>query len=243
MTRRDLHVGVFNVKFSVRRILTKSENFRYDGLTHATEGFLMRFLQGLVLVLALFVVSRIFANGTGYSSHPIPEAERMINIEAIGITSDNGGLGIQGRYTHRLNTDLTLDGGLGISGGDRESRVFVGADYMLFPDYEMQPRFSLKGAYTLSNEFDSTTHNWSIAPTVSKGLSIWDQEIYPFLAVPVGLQLISEGKKYETTITASLGATAPLMIENAEKLFVNAEINIDLKDSYTGFFTGLGYQF
>jgi hypothetical protein len=203
----------------------------------------MKFLQGLLLVLDLFVVSRVFAYGTGYSTHPIPEEQRMINIEAMGIVSDNGGLGIQGRYTHRLNTDLTLDGGLGISGGDRENRIFVGADYMLFPDYESQPRLSLKGSYILSEEFGTSTNNFSISPTVSKGLSMWDQEIYPFLAVPVGLQLVSEGNKYETTIGASLGATAPLMLENAEKLFLNAEVNIDLKDSYTAFFTGIGYQF
>ena len=40
-------------------------------------------------------------------------------------------MGVQVRYTQKLNK-IRMDGGLGIAGGDRSSRMFVGADYEIF---------------------------------------------------------------------------------------------------------------
>lgn len=196
-----------------------------------------KFLVGLA---AMFLgASTAFGYGVGFSSYPLMVDGKMAGAEMTGITSDEGGVGLQGRYTQRLTQGLTLDAGAGFSGGERSNRIFVGADYELFPDYMNQPRISLKTTWTNAEEFDSRRNIIGVAPIVSKGFSFWGKEGYPFFSMPVSLNLDSDTRQYETMIGANVGIMGNLPIDGYRDIVGKVEGMVDIKDSYTGIFLGL----
>jgi len=165
----------------------------------------------------------------------------MISTEFTGILSNGGGMGLQARYTQKINNQLKFDTGLGIGGGERNSRLFAGLDYEIFPDYQNQPRFSLKASYENAKEFNNRYNIFSIAPTISKGFSFWGKEAYPFFTLPVGISLNENSKKYETIINASFGWTGKLPIKGYDHLTTSVEASLNLKNSWGGVFVGLSY--
>lgn len=201
----------------------------------------MKNLKGILLSACFVLSSSVFAYGIGYSSYPLSQKMKMVSAEATGILSDAKGVGIQGRYTQRLSRKTIVDGGVGISGGDRTTRLFVGADYEIFPDYRNQPRFSMKANLERAKEFEIARNNLSLSPTVSKGFSFWGREAYPFVALPVGLSLDGDSSTYKTQISAAMGISGKLPIEGYDHLSGNIETNIDLKNSYTAFFVGVSF--
>ena len=182
------------------------------------------------------------AYGIGLSSFPLAAKTRMVSAEATGIVSHGAGAGIQARYTQNLNVGTTLDLGVGLSSGERSKRIFAGMDYELFPDYERQPRASIKATIANANEFGQTHNIFTIAPTFSKGFSFWGREGFPYLAVPYGVSLNSDRNTYVTTLDLAVGANAPMkFIEGYEKLIGNIEITAGLKNSFTAIFMGVSY--
>lgn len=195
-----------------------------------------------VVLILLFVFSLpAWSYGTGYSSFPLMKQAKLISAEMTGITSDDGGIGMQGRYTQKVTPEMTIDGGIGMSGGDRDSRIFVGADYEMFPDYEYQPRISIKAGFENAKEFKTRNNIISVSPTISKGLVVRGHEIYPYFSVPLAIRLNSDSKQYSTTINASAGATTQLPFEGYRKWMASLEATVDVKDSFTGFFAGLTF--
>ncbi|MAW07475.1 MAG: hypothetical protein CME61_04250 [Halobacteriovoraceae bacterium] len=197
----------------------------------------------LTLILGGLMSTQVWAYGVGQSTHPMAINDRLLATEFTGILSDGTGMGVQVRYTQKLNKKIRMDGGLGIAGGDRSSRMFVGADYEIFPDYEKQPRVSVKLGYENASEFGNRINSFSITPTASKGFSFWGKEGYPFVAVPISVGLNSSNRTYETSLGLTGGWTGkvPLKIESLSKLTASAELNLGLKDTYTGVFVGLSY--
>lgn len=196
----------------------------------------------LVGIGAMFLgASTAFGYGVGFSSYPLMEGGHMAGAEMTGITSDRGGVGVQARYTNRLTQPLTLDAGAGFSGGERSNRIFVGADYELFPDYMNQPRISVKTTWTNAEEFDSRRNIIGVAPIVSKGFSFWGTEGFPFFSIPVSLNLDSDTRQYETMIGTSVGIMGNLPIEGYREIIGKVEGMVDIKDSYTGIFLGLSF--
>jgi hypothetical protein len=195
----------------------------------------------LITATTLFASANLWAYGVGVSTYPMSPEKKVLTAEATGIVSSKGGVGLQARYTQRITNELTADAGLGISGGERSSRFFAGADYELLPDYQNQPRVSLKGIFESASEFDARNNIIAVAPTVSKGLDMWGQEVYPFAALPYGVGLNSDTKTYETTLNASLGAISKMPIEGYENLTASVEATINLKDSWSGIFFGVTY--
>lgn len=194
-----------------------------------------------VLTLALFSSPLIASLGTGISSYPLMLDKSMLSAEFTGVTSTGGGVGMQARYTHKLASVLVLDGGIGIAGGERENRLFLGADFEIFPDYRNQPRFSVKGTYSNAKEFGNRQNNISFAPTVSKGFSFWGEEAYPFVALPYGIGLNSKENTYQTFANLNVGIAGPVPIDNYRHLTASFEVNVGLKDSYSGIFFGISY--
>ncbi len=191
---------------------------------------------------ALALVSTsAFGYGVGFSTYPLMVEQKMVGAEMTGISSDKGGVGVQARYTQRMTQSITLDAGAGISGGDRSNRIFAGVDYEMFPDYMNQPRISLKTTWTNAEEFDSRRNIIGVAPTVSKGFSFWGKEGYPFVSLPVSLNLDSDTKQYETMIGANFGILGNLPIEGYRDIIGKVEGMVDIKDSYTGIFLGLSF--
>lgn len=183
------------------------------------------------------------AYGTGYSSFPLEVEKKFISAEFTGITSTGGGIGMQARYTHKLNEKGMIDAGLGISGGERSARLFAGYDVELFPDYENQPRTSIKAFIENSKEFNDRRNILGVAPTVSKGFSFWGKEAFPYISLPYGISLNGTNNSYSTTLSANLGVSGviPADVGAEKQLTANAEAIIGLKDSFSGAFFGVAY--
>lgn len=195
----------------------------------------------LLFIAGMLTTSQAFAYGIGQSTYPMLEKQHMLATEITGITSTGGGVGMQARYTRKMAKQLVLDGGVGIGSGDRSNRVFVGADWEIFPDYMNQPRFSVKTTLENAKEFKNRRNILTVAPTISKGFSFWGREAFPFVAIPFGVQLINETKQYETIANLNLGILGKLPIEAMKKFTASAEATVGIKDSYTGVFLGLSY--
>lgn len=201
----------------------------------------MNKLLPFIALIGLFLPVKTLAYGTGYVTYPLMPMKRIISTEFTGIASNGGGIGVQGRFTQKLNEKMILDAGIGMAGGERDSRFFVGADYELFPDYMKQPRVSVKVNYENAKEFDVRRNIFTIAPTVSKGFSFWGNEAYPFFSLPIGMNLNGDTKTYESQVNANLGITGNLPIEGYRNLMGSFETTIDVKDSFTAFFVGISY--
>lgn len=207
----------------------------------------MKKLNGLTLIaiiLSVGLMNSAFGYGTGISTFPLEQDKKVLSAEATGIVSDGGGVGLQARYTQKLNEVSTIDAGLGISSGERSARLFAGYDYELFPDYDIQPRTSIKAFVENSKEFGTRRNIIGLAPTVSKGFSFWGQEAFPYLSIPYGISLDGKKNSYETTLSANAGITGLVSSEylsTNRPITANAEIIIGLKDSFTAVFIGFGY--
>ena len=96
----------------------------------------MKYAKLSILFLNLLITSNLWAAlGSGWSTYPMLIDNSFLSTELVGDLSNDGGVGFQGRYTHKVNKSTVIDGGLGFSGGQRSGRIFAGVDYELFPDY------------------------------------------------------------------------------------------------------------
>jgi len=200
-------------------------------------------ILGLTLVLSLGA-SNAFGYGMGISTFPLEVEKKVLSAELTGIVSNGAGLGLQARYTQKINEFSAVDAGLGIAGGERSARLFAGYDYELFPDYENQPRTSIKAFLENSKEFGTRRNILGVAPTVSKGFSFWGNEAFPYISLPYGISLDGSKNAYQTTISANIGITGIIPAEklgSSRPITANAEAIVGLKDSFSAIFVGLGY--
>lgn len=195
------------------------------------------------IAMTFSLSQRAHAYGTGLSSFPLEVETKLLSAEFTGITSTGGGVGMQARYTQKLNEKGTVDAGLGISGGERSARLFAGYDVELFPDYENQPRTSIKAFVENSKEFNARRNILGIAPTVSKGFTFWGKEAFPYISLPYGISLNGNSNSYNTTLSANLGVSGviPADVGPEKQLTANAEAIVSLKNSFSGIFVGLAY--
>lgn len=200
-------------------------------------------MKTILSLLTLIVSAESFAYGLGVSTHPFEIDKKVITTQATGTMANNNGTGagIQARYYQRLTQELNLDGGFGVSNSTQERNLFFGTDYVLFPEYQNQPRVSLKGLISNSKEENLNRNNLGLAPTVSKGFVIRDREIYPFIAVPMNVSLESKENQYKGTAALAFGATGNLPIQGLEKLTASVEANLNLKNTYNSAYLGVSY--
>lgn len=199
-------------------------------------------MKKIISFIALSLMSTsAFSYGVGQITHPIKTNGHMISAEFTGIMTNGSGVGMQGRYTRKINEKLRVDGGAGVGAGDRTIRLFSGASYELFPDFANQPKFDLKAGFEIGSEFGNTVTTLSMTPIASKGLNLWGVEGYPFVALPIGIGLNSDTKTYETMYSITAGWTGKIPVKQMDKFTASVEMNIGLKDTYTGMFLGLAY--
>jgi hypothetical protein len=200
-------------------------------------------MKKISLIAALMALgsSSAFALGMGQSTYPLLTAKKFLSTEITGVTSDGGGLGVQGRYTYKVNKAVTVDGGFGVAAGERPSRIFAGADYELYPDYMRQPKVSFKGQFESAKEFGQGKTELTIAPTVSKGFVFWGHEAYPYIATPVGFKLNSDDSTYKSTMSVNLGINGNLPFQGYRHLTGTLEAKLGVKNSYTGVVAGVAF--
>lgn len=197
----------------------------------------------LLTMLAVLAPSLTFAYGIGYASYPIQDNKLFLSPEFTALLSEGGGAGVQGRLTYKPNQPFIVEGGFGAGTGDHSIRLFTGADYEIFPDYQKQPRLSIKGYYEYAREFKKGINIIGIAPILSKGFNFWGHEAFPYLSIPFALGLHDSSKTYRSRINLSFGITGkiPKEIQGAQNWIGNIETTFNIKDSYGGFLFSLGY--
>lgn len=191
-------------------------------------------MKSLIVVFGLLAASKLYAYGNGYTSAPMISKKKLVSAELTGVTSTGGGVGVQARYTQKVNSDLTFDAGIGMAGGELNNRIFVGADYLIFPDYQNQPRVSLKATFNNAREFNDRRNIVGIAPNFSKGFSFWGHEAFPYVAVPVNLNLNSGNNTYQTAIAAQVGMIGKIPVQGYEHLSMAVEGTVKIKDHHSG---------
>lgn len=201
----------------------------------------MKKIKIITALSGILLTSNAWSLGMGVSSYPMLSGKKLITSEFTGITSEGGGIGLQARYTQKLNKKMTLDAGIGISGGEHANRFFTGVDFELYPDYARQPKVSLRTSIEVANEFHQGRTKLGLAPTVSKGFSFWGKEAYPYIALPIGVSLNGDSKTYQSTFTANLGINGNLPISGYKHLQANSELQLNIKDSYTSLVFGVSY--
>ena len=198
-------------------------------------------MKKLVACAAMLMSAGAMAYGTGQSSFPMSTGKKLISTEFTGITSDDGGVGAQVRYTQKLNNLVTFDAGLGIGGGDRSQRLFVGADYELYPDYLNQPKISVRTSILRAEEFEATKTQFAIAPTLSKGFVFWGEEAFPYVSIPLGLNLNSENNTYDSMLSLNVGINGRLPIEGYRHLNGSLELQAGIQNSFTALVAGINF--
>ena len=194
------------------------------------------------LILGLLLLStKALASGMGWSMYPLLTDKKMLSAEMVGDFSAGGGIGFQARYTQRLNSQSTIDGGIGYTSGERAGKIFLGYDYEFFPDYAKQPRISLKGQYSNGKEFNERVNRIHVAPMVSKGFNFWGHEGFPYLAIPMGVNLNSASKTYGWYSQVNVGITGKVPWMKYEHLLTQLEGQINLTNSYSGVYMGLSF--
>ena len=189
-----------------------------------------RILVSLLFLLSLWVQAGV----VGYSTFPLVTKKHMLSASFDSVISSNGGMGLEARYTQKLNSRMIIDGGLGISGADQSgSKLFFGADYEIMPDYMEQPRVSAKFNWTNENQFGFRINRIGVAPTITKGFNFWGKEAYPFVALPIAIDFNGELKTYETVMNLTAGITGQIPLKGYEKFTGNIEMSLNLKDSYS----------
>ena len=108
---------------------------------------------------------------------------------------------------------IQWEAGVGLGSGERTTRLFAGIDYEVFPDYQNQPKFSVKAGLENASEFGVRRNILGISPTVSKGFEANGKEFFPFFSLPVGISLDGDRNTYKTLANASMGVTGNLPFE------------------------------
>src|SRR6516162_6732576 len=89
-----------------------------------------RMFKKIFLPLILFLFNQsVFAAPVGWSAYPFKEGQRMVSGEIGGVFSEGGGLGFQATYLQKLSSQWALEGGTGVTGGERGFTLFGDADY------------------------------------------------------------------------------------------------------------------
>jgi hypothetical protein len=201
----------------------------------------MRKIRLITIFSIILMAQNAWSYGTGVSTFPLEITKKYIGAEFTGITSTGGGVGMQARYTEKLNATTVFDAGLGMGGGELTSRLFTGVDFELYPDYRNQPRISLKANFENAKEFGVRTNSIGVAPTFSKGFNFWGSEAYPFVSIPYNVSLDSGINTYNTNAKLTMGITGHLPIEGYRHIMATFEGTIKIKDTYSGLFFGISY--
>lgn len=190
----------------------------------------------ITLILSVFTFSA-FASIIGLSNHPFTMQKHIVTTEFDNYLNNGAGAGLTARYLQRINSSLNVDAAAGFTNGDRASNLRLGADLMLIPDYGRQPKVSIKG-FLATESFDGDRINsFGMAPTVSKGFSFWGKEAFPYLAIPLSVNMNTEDNTYETTSALATGISGKLPF--GENLVGNFAINLPMRNSYTSFVFGI----
>ena len=169
--------------------------------------------------------------GSVISSYPLGVQKKYVAADFTSVLSNGKGMGLQARYIQQIRAELIIEGGFGFSNGDQSYQVFASGDYEFYPDFMNQPKVSLQGSLVRAEKFNSSHTRISLAPVVSKGLSFWGSEGFPFIAFPMTLDLNNDAKNYDIAYQLSVGASVPMPFSGYEKLLANFKLHMNIQNA------------
>lgn len=181
-----------------------------------------------ILSLLFFIVSTsLKASVVGLTTHELGDEARLLTLETAAYMNRRHEMGFGLRYTHGIQQGQLLDIHAGSAQHSRGFNFGAGMDFEILRDEGSQPRISLKPFYQHQKVAGSKQTNLGAAPTLRKALNILETNFYPYIAVPMGVQIDSSDDEFVYLASLSLGAS--MAIPNTQdKLVVSVEGNKNL---------------
>lgn len=196
-----------------------------------------------VLLSALLVNGVALASNIGLSTHPLEVDKQVFKSELSNSFSEGQGNGIELSYLYVLTKEASVDAGIEVSDGDQSSKLYVASTYEFFPDYDNQPRMTVKGAFERSRLDGDGQSSFMFAPTLSKGMSAWGQEIFPYVAVPLRFIFTGTGNNTRFGSAFTIGASTPINgLSSTTSVLANIETTINLRNSMSAIALGIGFN-
>lgn len=189
-------------------------------------------MRNIVLTLLIFTSFASLAEHIGLSAHEMQLRSNYLTAELVNKISIDEGLAIQARVTHFSGKKFNIDSGYAFHSGDREHRVFLGGAYEIFPDHKSQPRISLKAHLELvglASDFDFLA---GITPIASKGISVSDYIMYPFIGIPIR-------KVFDRNADTEMGFTMGTTLELQKNLMLSIEGTLNLRNMPSSLLIGI----
>ena len=199
-------------------------------------------LKKILMILSVsLLVTKAYANEIGWSTYPLKENQRILTAQFGGVFSSGGGMGVTASYLQKLSQKWDVEAGAGFTGGERGFTLYGAGNYEIYPDYEKQPKVSIKGWYQYSNEYDSSVNRFYASPLVSKSTLLWGNEAFPYLAIPTGVNLNYDNKQYSLFSALTLGISGNIPWEKMKNMAMILEGRLNITGSYSGLSFGFSH--
>ena len=126
------------------------------------------------------------------------------------------------RYTHEMDRSRIVD--LSVAGGQNSRGLTVGGgmDMRIISEELHIPRVSVKPFFLHQNFEGERFSTIGTAPTIRKGFSVSGFEFYPYLGIPLGIQIDGEDN-FVYSASGTLGTS--FSIPGEEKMVISVEAN------------------
>lgn len=168
--------------------------------------------------------------------HFLEPGDFSLGLEPQLNLSNGTGLGANLKYTQGLNEFMNVAGILGTSSGERKFRLGGQLTFDFFPDVEGQPGIGVTTSAIYHRFTEYGQMEFMAIPYIHKAFrSSNNEEIEPFLAVPVGVAL-SQGR-YQAMSSVSLGS----LFKSSEHLRFVLEMGVAVNNSQSYLSGGVVY--
>lgn len=181
----------------------------------------------LTLLFLTLLSLPTWSSVVGISTHPLSSKARVFSAEMTGYMSERNEMSMGVRYTQEAGESRLLD--FSATGGQDSRALMMGAgmDFELLSEEVSQPRVSLK-PFIQYQKFENDSFNlMGAAPMLRKGFSIQGQEVFPYLAFPVGMKIDTRTNEFVYHASSSFGASLPVPAAG-NKLLLSLEGNLNL---------------
>ncbi len=191
--------------------------------------------------IVFLMIFNVYANEVGWSVYPLQENQKIITAQFGGVFTGSGGFGMTASYLQKLSPKWDVEAGAGYTGGDSGFTIYGSGNYELFPDYEKQPKLSIKGWYQYSDENGESVNRFYASPLVSKSTLLWGHQVFPYAAIPTGVNLNYDNKNYSLFSALALGISGNIPFEKMKNMLMLLEAKLNITGAYSGLSLGLSY--
>lgn len=164
----------------------------------------------------------------GLSTQPMNSKSQLFTAQMTGYLSSVHELGIGMRYTKSTGRGRNLDAYVSGGQGSRNLNVGTGFDMEIMSEKINRPRISVKPFMQFERVEKNSFGITGMAPSLRKGLVVFDQEVTPYVALPLGIKLDNLTDEYVYYASMSAGISLPLNMDVNQKMILTLEGNKNL---------------